>query len=66
MYNKIRENLTGEICPGPRTGTHGRGRGHGQMDTDRDTWTWTWTWADPDVFRHFFHSTFFPDFLYRI
>jgi hypothetical protein len=43
-------------------------------DTDRDmdvdvdmgrwtrtqTGTWTWTWADPDVFRHFFHSTFFP------
>ncbi len=23
------------------------------------TCTWTWTWADPDVFRHFFHSTFF-------
>jgi hypothetical protein len=23
------------------------------------TWTWTWIWADPDVFRHFFHLTFF-------
>ncbi len=38
-------------------------------DTDTDTWTWTWTWVDGhgqghmdvDVFRHFFHSTFFPD-----